>query len=110
MACSCPTARVILSRMLEQHGLAVDTAESAEQALEYLRQQRPDVIFMDHLMPGMNGADVLRQLKSDPQLASIPVLMLTAVSSREDLVATQPLPHPLQLASQIPDRYQGAQR
>ena len=46
------SARIILSRMLEQNGLTVDTAESAEQALEYLQRSRPDVIFMDHLMPG----------------------------------------------------------
>ena len=41
--------------MLEHTGWAVDTAESAEQALEFLAQSRPDVIFMDHLMPGMDG-------------------------------------------------------
>ena len=44
------SARVILSRMLEQHDLTVDTAESAEQALEYLQRSRPDVIFMDQYM------------------------------------------------------------
>jgi CheY-like chemotaxis protein len=72
------SARVILSRMLEQHGMAVDTAESAEQALEYLHQQRPDVIFMDHLMPGMDGFQAVQAIKSDPQTAMIPLLMYTS--------------------------------
>lgn len=72
------SARVILSRMLEQHGMAVDTAESAEQALEYLQQSRPDVIFMDHLMPGMDGFQAVHAIKSDPQTAMIPLMMYTS--------------------------------
>jgi CheY-like chemotaxis protein len=72
------SARVILSRMLEQHGLTVDTAESAEQALEYLHQQRPDVIFMDHLMPGMDGFQAVQTIKADPQTATIPLMMYTS--------------------------------
>src|SRR5512137_921279 len=72
------SARVILSRMLEQHGMAVDTAESAEQALEYLHRNRPDVIFMDHLMPGMDGFQAVQVIKGDPQTASIPLMMYTS--------------------------------
>jgi CheY-like chemotaxis protein len=72
------SARVILSRMLEQHGLAVDTSESAEQAMEYLQQQRPDVIFMDHLMPGMDGFQAVQAIKSDVRTATIPLLMYTS--------------------------------
>ena len=49
------TSRAVLQRILETHDLAVDTAESAESALDYLTEHRPDVIFMDHLMPGMDG-------------------------------------------------------
>jgi CheY-like chemotaxis protein len=72
------SARVILSRMLEQHGLAVDTAETAEQALEYLNQSRPDVIFMDHLMPGMDGFEAVQTIKGNPQTATIPLMMYTS--------------------------------
>ena len=72
------SARVILSRMLEQHGMIVDTAESAEQALEYLQQGRPDVIFMDHLMPGMDGFEADQAIKSDVQTATIPLMMYTS--------------------------------
>ena len=72
------SARVILSRMLEQHGLTVDTAESAEQALEYLQRTRPDVIFMDHLMPGMDGFQAVQAIKADPLTATIPLMMYTS--------------------------------
>ncbi|HEY5807993.1 MAG TPA: response regulator [Povalibacter sp.] len=72
------SARVILSRMLEAYDLQVDAAESAEQALEYLRQERPDVIFMDHLMPGMDGFQAIQAIKSNPDTATIPVMMYTS--------------------------------
>src|SRR6187402_1257809 len=72
------SARVILSRMLEGYGLQVDSSESAEHALEYLRRTRPDVIFMDHLMPGMDGFQAMQAIKKDPRTASIPVLMYTS--------------------------------
>jgi len=72
------SARVILSRMLEAYDLEVDAAESAEQALEHLKQARPDVIFMDHLMPGMDGFQAIQAIKSNPDTAMIPVMMYTS--------------------------------
>jgi CheY-like chemotaxis protein len=72
------SARVILSRMLEGYGLQVDSSESAEHALEYLRQSRPDVIFMDHLMPGMDGFQAIQAIKGNPDTALIPVVMYTS--------------------------------
>ncbi len=72
------SARVILSRMLEGYGLEVDSSESAEAALEFLRAARPDVIFMDHLMPGMDGFQAIQAIKSNPDTATIPVVMYTS--------------------------------
>src|SRR5690554_1911150 len=72
------SARVILGRMLEGYGLTVDSSESAEQGLEYLRHHRPDVIFMDHLMPGMDGFQAVQAIKGNPQTATIPVVMYTS--------------------------------
>ena len=57
------SARVVLSRMLERYGIEVDAAESAEAAIEYLTRNKPDVIFMDHMMPGMDGFQAVRPLK-----------------------------------------------
>jgi CheY-like chemotaxis protein len=72
------SARVILSRMLEGYGLEVDSSESAEAALEFLRHARPDVIFMDHLMPGMDGFQAIQAIKGNPDTATIPVIMYTS--------------------------------
>jgi CheY-like chemotaxis protein len=72
------SARIILSRMLEKYDIEVDMAESAEQAIEYLKHDRPDAIFMDHLMPGMDGLQAVQTIKSNPQTAMIPIMMYTS--------------------------------
>jgi CheY-like chemotaxis protein len=72
------SARVVLARMLEKYDLKVDTTESAEDAIEYLKANRPDVIFMDHLMPGMDGFQAVQAIKSNPATATIPIMMYTS--------------------------------
>ncbi len=72
------SARVILSRMLEKYDIEVDMAESAEQAMQYLKNNRPDAIFMDHLMPGMDGLQAVQAIKGNPQTAMIPIMMYTS--------------------------------
>ena len=64
--------------MLEKYDIEVDMAESAEQAIEYLKHGRPDAIFMDHLMPGMDGLQAVKAIKSTPQTATIPIMMYTS--------------------------------
>jgi CheY-like chemotaxis protein len=72
------SARVILSRMLEKYDIEVDMAESAEQAIDYLKTNRPDAIFMDHLMPGMDGLQAVQAIKGNPETAMIPIMMYTS--------------------------------
>jgi CheY-like chemotaxis protein len=72
------SARAFLTRILERYELAVDAVESAEQAIEYLTIQRPDVIFMDHLMPGMDGFQAVQSIKNNPRTATIPIMMYTS--------------------------------
>ncbi len=64
--------------MLEKYDIEVDMAESAEQAIEYLKNNRPDAIFMDHLMPGMDGLQAVKAIKGNPQTAMIPIMMYTS--------------------------------
>jgi len=56
----------------------VDAAESAEAAIEYLARNKPDVIFMDHMMPGMDGFQAVQTIKNNPRTSSIPILMYTS--------------------------------
>jgi len=72
------SARAFLTRLLEEQAMQVHEAETAEQAIEYLTQHRPDVIFMDHLMPGMDGFQAVQAIKGNPRTATIPILMYTS--------------------------------
>jgi CheY-like chemotaxis protein len=72
------SARLFLARVLEKYDIDVDSAESAEAAIDYLSSNRPDVIFMDHLMPGMDGLQAVQAIKNDPRTATIPIMMYTS--------------------------------
>src|SRR6185295_4304613 len=72
------SALIVLSRMLQKYSIEVDTAESAESAMAYLTHHRPDVIFMDHLMPGMDGFQAVQAIKNNPRTATIPIMMYTS--------------------------------
>ncbi|WP_336366865.1 response regulator [Marinobacter sp. C2H3] len=75
-------ARFALSKLLEGRDMTVNMAGSAEEALDFLSQnQRPDVIFMDHLMPGMNGVEATKAIKRNPDTAAIPIIMCTSRKS-----------------------------
>ena len=97
-------ARTVLRRTLFESGIAVDEAPSAEVAIEYLRSERPDVIFLDHMMPGMDGFEALQVIKSNPDTAVIPVIMYTSqdgqlyVSQARALGAVDVLPKTLEVA------------
>lgn len=72
------SARVALQRLLEKHGMEVSFAESGEEAIDFLKHQEVDVIFMDHSMPGMDGFEAVSAIKAEPRTAMIPVMMYTA--------------------------------
>jgi CheY-like chemotaxis protein len=72
------SARLFLARVLEKYDIDVDSAESAEAAIDYLTSNRPDVIFMDHMMPGMDGLQAVQAIKNDPRTATIPIMMYTS--------------------------------
>jgi len=75
-------ARFALRKLLEDRGIQVSMAGSAEEALELLSSQEyPDVIFMDHLMPGMNGVEATKAIKGNPDTAGIPIIMCTSQKS-----------------------------
>lgn len=72
-------ARVTLGKFLVEYKLAVDMAESAEASLEYLASNPPPhVIFMDHMMPGMDGLQAVVAIKKNPDTAQIPIVMYTS--------------------------------
>jgi PAS domain S-box-containing protein len=78
------TARDLLRRFLTRKGFCVEEAADGEEALRLARERRPLAIALDVVMPGMDGWAVLTSLKADPELADIPVVLLTGMVGDQD--------------------------
>jgi signal transduction histidine kinase len=75
--------RLLLRDLLESQGHEVTEAADGEEALQRVSEIAPDVVLLDIGMPGMDGFEVCRRIKADPATASIPVLLVTALSQRD---------------------------
>ena len=105
-----PASRQLVNRMLSKEGFRVVEAANGEAGLALARSERPDVITLDVLMPGMDGWGVLAMLKSAPELAGIPVVMLSVTDERHlgfSLGAAEYLTKPIERAqlSQVLAKY-----
>jgi putative two-component system response regulator len=78
--------RQTLESILEGQGYKLEMAENGAQALEKARRILPDVILLDIMMPDMDGFEVCRRLRSDPLLAEVPIIILTALDDRKSLL------------------------
>jgi len=104
----------LLARSLTKEGFRVVTAASGDEGLRAARQHKPDVITLDVLMPGMDGWAVLKTLKSDAQVARIPVVMVSMVDGGDmgrALGAADYLPKPIdrERLSAVLRRFRGPQ-
>ena len=77
----------LLHDALDGAGYAVLVATDGPSAIARARQARPDIVLLDALMPGMDGFEVARQLKSGPETAAIPIVFMTALTETEHVVA-----------------------
>ena len=78
--------RETLQSILEGEGYELEMAENGFQAIEKARKLLPDVILLDVMMPGMTGFEVCQRIRNDPQIAEIPIIILTALDDRESLL------------------------
>src|SRR5262245_30031771 len=78
--------RALLTRGVEQAGHHVTTAENGRDALALLRDHPFDVVLLDIVMPELDGVSVLEQIKADPRLQHVPVIMISAVDEIESVV------------------------
>jgi CheY-like chemotaxis protein len=72
------SARIMLQRLLEKMNVITQGVESGEEALRYLEHKQPDIIFMDHMMPGMDGLEATKTIKNNPKTQGIPTIMYTS--------------------------------
>lgn len=73
-----PSIRQLVAFTLRRRGYVIVEAEDGTTALELIRQQSPDLVVLDVMMPGLSGIAVTQQLTSDPITAEIPVILLSA--------------------------------
>ena len=81
-----PTEVHVLKTALEKHGYDTVSAADGSECLSLAREVRPDLIFMDVVMPGVNGFQATRKLASDPDTKSIPVIMVTSKDQETDRI------------------------
>jgi len=84
-----PSFCTVLSEILRSFGYNVQQAHDAHHAIELLKLTPPDLILTDVMMPGMDGLTLIRQIRSDPERASIPTIVISAKSQPEDIRASK---------------------
>ncbi len=82
-----PSIASLVAQALKRKGYECSSAHDGDEALEVITQTHPDLVILDLMLPGMDGWEVCRRVKSDPELKNTPILMLTARRDEEDLVA-----------------------
>jgi PAS domain S-box-containing protein len=107
-----PSQRELLSRFLERQGFTVQTASDGQTGLALAQKLKPHAILLDVLMPQMDGWSVLSSLKADPELAPIPVVLVTFVNDpalSDSLGAAELIPKPVEWdrLSRAMERFRG---
>jgi twitching motility two-component system response regulator PilH len=81
-----PTEVHVLGGYLKKHGFEIATAADGREGIDRARELKPDLVLMDVVMPGMNGFQATRQMSKDPEIASIPVIMVTTKGLETDKI------------------------
>lgn len=81
-----PTEVHVLKTMLEKNGFETISANSGEEGIEVAKKEKPDVILMDIVMPGLNGFQATRQLSKADETSAIPVIIVTTKDQQTDRV------------------------
>lgn len=81
-----PTEVHVMKTALEKHGFQTMSASDGTECLSLVKQVQPDLIFMDVVMPGLNGFQATRTLSRDPKTRSIPVVMVTTKDQESDRI------------------------
>jgi twitching motility two-component system response regulator PilH len=81
-----PTDTHILQKILEKNGYQTVTAQNGDEGIEVARRERPALILMDVVMPGLNGFQATRELTTNPETSTIPVIIVTRKDQKVDRV------------------------
>ncbi|MBM3250757.1 MAG: response regulator [Candidatus Nealsonbacteria bacterium] len=77
--------RRVISQKLSREGYEISEAVDGEKGVKLTQEENPDLVLLDLILPGMDGFEVLANLKKNPQLSKIPVIILSNLGQREDI-------------------------
>ena len=80
------TETMLMTAILQENGYSVASADGADQAMDRIAAERPELILMDVVMPGRNGFQLTRTITRTPELANIPIIFCTSKSLETDKV------------------------
>lgn len=81
-----PLNLILVQKMLARFNFRLRTASGGQQALDAVAEEKPSLILLDLMMPGVDGFEVLRRLRENPETADIRIVILSALNSNEDVV------------------------
>ena len=81
-----PLNLLLVEKMLSRFNFRFRKAANGQQALDAVAQEKPDLILLDLMMPGIDGFEVIRRLRANPETADIQIIILSALNSNEDVV------------------------
>lgn len=81
-----PLNLLLVQKMLSRFKFRMRTATGGQQALDSVAAEKPDLILLDLMMPGIDGFEVIRRLRADPATADIRIVILSALNSNEDVI------------------------
>ncbi len=81
-----PLNLLLVQKMLSRFNFKLRTAANGQAALDAVAQEKPDLMLLDLMMPGIDGFEVIRRLRANPATADIQIVILSALNSNEDIV------------------------
>lgn len=81
-----PMNLLLISKILSRLNITIKTAANGREALDFISKEKPSLVLLDLMMPEIDGYEVLRQLRNNPETKDIRVVILSALNSNEDIV------------------------
>ena len=81
-----PLNVLLVKKMLSQYTFQLQTADNGKTALDMIAKDKPDLLLLDLMMPGIDGFEVIRRLRADEKTKDLPIVILSALNSEADIV------------------------
>ena len=85
-----PINVTLIEKMLKPFHFVIEKANDGQTALDIVADNKPDLILLDLMMPGMNGYDVIKQLRAKEETQQLPIIVISALNSHEDVERLRP--------------------